>query len=220
VPCVFEVITVHCNNTEADMPPIQNNPSRQLGQLLVQIRACDCCATELPLGARPILRASTTARILIVGQAPGLQVHETGIPWNDPSGDRLRNWMGIDRDIFYDASRIAIMPMGLCYPGRNPRGGDLPPRSECAPRWFDKVLALLPEIQFTLLAGAYGQRWYLGNSVRKTVTETVRSWQEYVPDYLPLPHPSYRNNLWLKQNPWFEQEVLPYLKNRMREIIF
>ena len=191
----------------------------KLDILLTQIRACQECDPQLPLGARPVIRAQSTAKVLIVGQAPGLRVHETGIPWNDPSGDRLRDWMGIDPQTFYDDARIAIMPMGLCYPGRNPRGGDLPPRQECAPKWADAVLALLPEIKFIVLAGNYAQRWYLRDRAKKNLTETVRCWQEYIPRYIPLPHPSFRNNLWIKQHPWFIDEVIPYLRKRTAELM-
>ena len=191
----------------------------KLDRLLTQIRACRECKPQLPLGARPVIRAQSTARLLIVGQAPGLRVHETGIPWNDPSGDRLRDWMGLDRETFYDDARIAIMPMGLCYPGRNPRGGDLPPRPECAPKWTDAVLALLPEIKLIVLAGNYAQHWYLRDRAKKNLTETVRCWQEYIPRYIPLPHPSFRNNLWIKQHPWFIDEVIPYLRKRTAELM-
>jgi len=187
--------------------------------LLSEIRACRVCEPELPLGARPIIRARETARILIVGQAPGVRVHETGIPWNDPSGDRLREWMGLPKEAFYDETRVAIMPMGLCYPGRNARGGDLPPRPECMPRWADAVLALLPNIEFFVLAGMYAQRRYLGEKVKRTLTETVQCWREYAPRYIPLPHPSFRNNRWIKQHPWFTSEVVPYLQERIADLM-
>jgi uracil-DNA glycosylase len=190
-----------------------------LDRLLVEVRACRACERELPLGPRPILRAQSSARILIVGQAPGTRVHATGLPWNDPSGDRLRAWLDLDRETFYDERRIAIIPMGLCYPGRAPRGGDLPPRPECAALWLDKVRALLPNIALTLLVGSYAQRYYLGGRVKATLTDTVRTWREYLPDYVPTPHPSFRNNYWLRQNPWFEQEVLRTLRQRVRELL-
>ena len=190
-----------------------------LEKLLVEIRACRECEPGLPLGARPVIRAKQTARILVVGQAPGLRVHETGIPWNDPSGDRLRSWMGVDRDAFYDETHIAIMSMGLCYPGRSPRGGDLPPRPECAQKWMNAVLALLPDIEFSLLLGRHAQRWHLGKNAKNSLTETVRCWQAYAPRYLPLPHPSPRNNAWFKKNTWFEQEILPYLQSRIATLI-
>ena len=190
----------------------------ELDALLEEVRACRVCAAHLPLGPRPVLRCRASARLLIVGQAPGTRVHETGIPWNDPSGDRLRAWMGLDRDQFYDESRIAIIPIGYCYPGRDIRGGDLPPRPECAERWLPRLLALLPNIRLTLLVGGYAQRHYLGPRAKATLTETVRAWREYAPEYLPLPHPSFRNQRWLKQNPWFEAEVLPALRRALEEM--
>lgn len=183
----------------------------KLQSLLAEIRACTVCREQLPLGPRPVLRASTTATLLIVGQAPGTRVHATGIPWNDPSGDRLRDWLGISREDFYDESRIAIIPMGLCYPGKG-TSGDLPPRRECAELWFDRLHALLPNIQTTLLVGQYAQSHYLGDRCRKTLTETVRHWRDYWPRYLPLPHPSPRNNLWLRRNDWFGAELVPVLR--------
>jgi uracil-DNA glycosylase len=190
-----------------------------LAQLLAEVRACRMCAAELPLGPRPVLRAQTSARLLIVGQAPGTKVHETGIPWNDPSGDRLRDWLDLDRDAIYDESRIAIIPMGYCYPGRDTRGGDLPPRKECAQLWLPKLLAHLPNIQLTLLVGQYAQKEFLGRRRHTTLTETVRRWQEYQPDLWPLPHPSFRNTYWLQKNPWFEQKVVPALRERVRVLV-
>ncbi len=197
-----------------------NDPNRYgLDALLTDIRACRVCEAHLPLGPRPVIRARETARLLIVGQAPGLRVHETGIPWNDPSGDRLRAWLALDRPVFYDETRIAIMPMGLCYPGRNKRGGDLPPRPECAPRWFEAVMGLLPQVQLIVLAGRYAQAWHLGEHVKPTLTETVRCWREYLPRYAPIPHPSFRNNLWLRKHPWFERDVLPALRTRVHALL-
>lgn len=190
-----------------------------LARRLKQVRACRLCETALTLGVRPVLRAQVTARVLIVGQAPGLKVHETGIPWNDPSGDRLRLWLGLDREQFYDDSKIAIIPMGLCYPGRNPRGGDLPPRPECASTWFPQILPLLPHVKIAILAGAYAQKWHLGERAKSTLTATVQNWRAYAPEYFPLPHPSFRNNQWLKNNPWFSTELLPVLRKRLREIL-
>lgn len=195
------------------------NIQRSLNTLLKEVRACRICAQELPLGPNPVLRLESSARILIVGQAPGTKVHETGVPWNDPSGDRLRAWMNIDRDTFYDTSRIAIIPMGYCYPGRDPRGGDLPPRRECAEHWLDKLLAHLPHRQLTLLIGQYAQAHYLGPRRKKSLTQTVRAWREYTPDFLPLPHPSWRNTHWINKNPWFEREVLPELQQRLHELL-
>ncbi len=185
-----------------------------LDELLSEIRACRLCEARLPLGPRPVLRASATARLLIVGQAPGRRVHETGIPWNDPSGDRLRAWLGMDRQQFYDGRHIAIVPVGLCYPGSGPRG-DAPPQPECAPLWHPRLLAWMPHIRLTLLVGQYAQAYYLGARRGRTLAETVRRAQTYLPDFLPLPHPSPRNQLWLRQNPWFETEVLPLLRSRV-----
>ncbi len=190
-----------------------------LASLLAEVRACTACADDLPLGPRPVLRADSSARVLIVGQAPGTRVHETGIPWNDRSGDRLRAWLDMDRDTFYDAGRIAIVPMGFCYPGRDPRGGDNPPRPECAPLWHERLLAALPALRLTLLVGMHAQAHYLGSRRRATLTETVRAWPSYGPQYLPLPHPSWRNTAWLNRNPWFEAELLPDLRRRVREAI-
>mgnify|MGYP006282616703 CR=1 FL=1 len=192
---------------------------RRLAALLTEIRACTVCAPHLEHGPRPVLRAHSAARILIVGQAPGIRVHRSGIPWDDPSGDRLRQWLDVDRDTFYDETRIAIVPSGFCYPGTSPRGGDYPPRPECAPRWMDRVVALLPHIQVTLLAGRYAQRIHLGARQQANLTETVRAWRDYWPDYVPLPHPSFRNNMWIRRNPWFEAEVLPALRERVHGLL-
>ncbi|MBW7864382.1 MAG: uracil-DNA glycosylase family protein [Candidatus Hydrogenedentes bacterium] len=181
-------------------------------------RACTACAEFLPLGPAPVLRGNAGARLLIVGQAPGTRVHATGIPWNDPSGERLRAWMGLDRGVFYDEDRIAIIPMGLCYPGRDPRRGDLPPMARCAPMWHPRLVPLLPELRLVLLVGAHAQRFYLGGRCGNTLTETVRNWRACGPDFLPLPHPSFRNNAWLKGNPWFEGEVVPHLRRRLGEM--
>ena len=190
-----------------------------LGELLKEVRACDMCAENLPLGPRPTLAAKSPAKIMIIGQAPGTKVHETGIPWNDPSGDRLRAWLGITREIFYDDSRIAIMPMGFCYPGRLERGGDKPPRPECAPAWHEKILAGLPNIELTLLVGMYAQKYYLTEQKQRTLTETVHHWQKYGPAIIPTPHPSWRTTAWLKKNPWFEAELLPVLRQKVRSLL-
>jgi len=192
---------------------------KSLAALLREVRSCRLCEGVLPLGPRPVLRVSVAARILIAGQAPGTRVHETGISWNDPSGDRLRAWLQLSRDVFYDESRIAIIPMGYCYPGRNARGGDLPPRKECARHWLPRLLDHLPRIELTLLAGSYAQAHYLEARRKKTLTETVRAWREYLPEYLPLPHPSFRNLRWLQQNPWFEVEVLPVLRREVDRLV-
>ncbi|WP_038178787.1 uracil-DNA glycosylase family protein [Vibrio rhizosphaerae] len=188
-----------------------------LETLLQQISQCRLCEPELPLGANPVIRAHRDARILIIGQAPGVRVHQTSIPWNDPSGDRLRTWLDIDRDTFYDAQKIAIMPMGLCYPGKG-RSGDLPPRKECAPQWHQHVLDELPNIALTLLIGQYAQNYYLSNKP-KTLTETVRNWSHWLPDMVPLPHPSPRNTLWLKKHPWFENDVVPFIREQVHTLL-
>ena len=193
--------------------------SRALALVEKEARACDRCATDLPLGPRPVFRISATARLLIVGQAPGTKVHESGIPWNDASGDRLRDWLQLDRDTFYDESRIAIVPMGFCYPGVDARGGDRPPRPECAPLWHPKLLPLMPAIELTLLVGLYAQARYLGKQRQASLTETVHAFRDYGPAYMPLPHPSWRNTAWLKKNPWFERDLLPVLRRRVRKLV-
>lgn len=190
-----------------------------LAQAMEAARACTLCAAHLPLGPRPVLRGLPSARILIVGQAPGTRVHESGVPWNDPSGDRLREWLGLDRAAFYDEARIAIVPMGLCYPGRDAKGGDKPPRPECAPLWHPRVRPLLPKIALTLLVGRYAQDYYLDDRAKESVTETVRAWREYRPDFIPTPHPSWRSNGWLKRNPWFAEEILPVLRERVTALV-
>jgi uracil-DNA glycosylase len=189
-----------------------------LEALLQAVRACRACEAHLPLGPRPVLRAAATARILIVGQAPGLRVHNTGIPWDDPSGERLRAWLGIGKDVFYDESRIAIIPMGYCYPGRG-NGGDLPPRPECAPLWLNRLLARLPRVELTLLVGQHAQRHFLGARRKSSLAETVESWREYAPAYVPLPHPSPRNTPWLQRHPGFERKLLPELRTRVASIL-
>lgn len=189
--------------------------AEDMDQLLAEVRACRACAADLPLGPRPVLRASANSRLLIIGQAPGTAVHASGVPWDDPSGDRLRDWLDLSPERFYDESRIAIVPMGFCYPGRG-RSGDLPPRPECAELWWARLRAALPAVELTLLVGRYAQAYHLGDRQRRTLTETVRAWRGYLPEHLPLPHPSPRNNLWLRRNPWFESDVLPELRRRVR----
>lgn len=186
----------------------------ELDQLLAQIRACRLCEASLPLEPKPVLRASETATLLVVGQAPGTLVHGSGIPWNDASGMRLRDWLRIDRDTFYDESRVAIVPMGFCYPGRG-ASGDLPPRPECSQTWHPRLLPMLGEVKLVLAIGQYAQQYFLGAQRKKTLTDTVRAWQEYAPRYFPLPHPSPRNIAWFQHNPWFEREVLPALRERV-----
>ena len=195
--------------------------------LLEEVRACTLCA-DLPLGPRPVLRAAAPARLMIIGQAPGTKVHETGVPWDDPSGRRLREWMAIDDETFYDPGRVAIVPMGFCYPGRLERGGDKPPRPECAPTWHQRIRTELPNIELTLLVGSYAQKYYLGPGAvgsgsspvpaQKTMTKTVEQWRDYLPDILPTPHPSWRTTAWLRKNPWFEAEVLPELRRRVQTL--
>lgn len=179
--------------------------------LIKNIRECRLCANHLPLAPRPILQAHHLSRLLIVGQGPGIRVHNTGIPWNDPSGDRLRNWLQLDKRTFYDINQIAIIPMGFCYPGTGP-SGDLPPRKECARSWLPKLLNNLPNIQLTLLIGQHAHQYYLGKHTKTNLTKTVAAFANYLPTYFPLPHPSPRNNIWLKRNPWFEEIVIPSLR--------
>lgn len=186
-----------------------------LQQVLTQARACKVCEPELPCGARPVIQASPEAELLIIGQAPGLKVHKTGVPWNDPSGDRLRDWLKLSKDTFYNPKKVAIVPMGFCYPGKG-RSGDLPPRKECAPLWHQALLSQLPNIKLTLLIGQYAQNHYLSDKPA-TLTETVRDathWLEH--QQFPLPHPSPRNQIWLKRNPWFEEQTLPLLRDQLK----
>ncbi len=190
-----------------------------LDDLLRRVRACRLCEAELPLGPRPVLRAHPRARLLIVSQAPGTRVHETGIPFNDPSGDRLRAWLAVDRETFYDERRIALVPMGFCYPGRDARGGDKPPRPLCAPTWQPPIRAALPRVELTLLVGLYAQGFYLKDQKKSSLTETVRAWRDYLPAFLPLPHPSWRNTAWLQKNSWFESELLPELRTRVHALL-
>ncbi|MEL7449334.1 MAG: uracil-DNA glycosylase family protein [Pseudomonadota bacterium] len=189
-----------------------------LPKLLREIRACRHCEAHLPLGPRPVLAARRTATILIAGQAPGTRVHETGIPWNDPSGDRLRDWLQVDREVFYDDRRIAIIPMGFCYPGKG-KSGDLPPRPECAPLWQDRLRRELPELKLVLALGMYAQKWHLGDRRGKTLTDTVRAWRDFAPGIVPLPHPSPRNVGWFKKNPWFDAELVPAVRERVSELL-
>ena len=186
--------------------------------LLQQVRACNRCEPHLPLGARPVLQVHPQARVLVVGQAPGARVHRSGIPFNDASGERLRTWMGITSEVFYDPARVAIVPMGFCYPGTG-KSGDLAPRPECAQHWRVEVLALMPQIALTLVIGQYALAWHLPQSGNASVTETVQRWREFLPQALPLPHPSPRNNIWLKRNPWFAEHLLPELAQRVADAL-
>ncbi len=186
--------------------------------IIQQAKSCDICAEFLPHGTRPVFVVHPTAKINIIGQAPGRRVHASGIPWDDQSGKRLRQWMGVDDETFYNPEKIAIMPMGFCYPGTG-KSGDLPPRKECAPRWHQPLLNMMPDIQLTLLIGAYAQKAFLKKEMKKNLTETVMHWEDYLPNYLVLPHPSPRNQYWLKKNPWFESGVLPFLKGKIEEAL-
>ncbi|WP_206999674.1 uracil-DNA glycosylase family protein [Trinickia mobilis] len=194
------------------------NQKPGLPALLAEIRTCRVCEYDLPLGPRPVLQAGRAARVLIVGQAPGARVHETGVPWSDKSGERLRSWMGIGEETFYDASQIAIVPMGFCYPGKGP-SGDLPPRRECAELWLERVLAELPHVELTLLVGSYAQQRFLAGERRPTLTETVQAWRAYGEHRLPLPHPSPRNQGWFKHHPWFERDLVPVLRARVAAVL-
>ena len=185
--------------------------------LLTEVRACTICEGRLPLGPRPVLQLDPEARVLIAGQAPGRKVHDSGVPFDDASGNRLREWLGVTREVFYDPKQIAILPMGFCFPGSG-RSGDLPPRSECAPAWREQLLGHLRHLEVTLVLGRYAQAYHFGES-SLSLTELVKSWRSHWPHMVPLPHPSPRNNLWLRRNPWFEVEVLPSLRKRVSEIL-
>jgi len=193
--------------TKADLP-----------DLLAEIRACQICADDMPHDPRPVLQVSSTARIAVFGQAPGTRVHKSGIPFTDPSGDRLREWMGVDETVFYDESRIAIIPMGFCFPGLDAKGGDLPPLKICAKTWRERLMAHLVQLELIILVGAYAQKWHLEKPA-KSLTQTVTDWRNYGPRYIPTPHPSWRNTHWLKKHPWFEEEVLPVLRARIQNLL-
>ncbi len=201
-----------------------------LDKLLEEISRCRICRdapeqkSPLPHEPRPVVRLSATSRIAIVGQAPGTRVHASGIPFDDPSGDRLRDWMGVDRDEFYDVAHVAVIPMGFCFPGLDAKGGDLAPRKECAPQWRDRVMAEATGISLTLVIGLYAQAWHLGKARKRNLTETVKAWRDYYDPgarqrILPLPHPSWRNNAWIRKNPWFETELLPVLCGEVRRLL-
>lgn len=190
----------------------------RLPSLLKEVRACTICAAHLPHGPRPVLQADVRARILIAGQAPGRKAHASGVPFDDASGERLRQWLGVTREQFHDPKLVAILPMGFCYPGTG-SSGDLPPRRECAPQWRARLLQALPNIELTLVIGLHAMPWHLPDVAASSLTDTVRAWREYWPAVLPLPHPSPRNNLWLKANPWFADEVLPAVQARVRSLI-
>jgi uracil-DNA glycosylase len=195
-----------------------NASSTGFDEISTKARACRLCADDLPLGPRPIFQIDPAARILIAGQAPGRRVHETGVPFDDPSGERLRAWMGVDAATFYDQRKIAILPMGFCYPGPG-KSGDLPPRPECAVAWRSKLLDLMPAVELTLLIGQYAIEWRLKTGRNETLTRTVQNWKLFWPALLPLPHPSPRNNIWLKKNPWFDAEIVPMLRRQVISLL-
>ena len=196
-----------------------NSLNRSLEALLAEIRGCRACADELPHEPRPVVRVRRETRLLICGQAPGRRVHESGLPFDDPSGDRLRGWMGVDRATFYDHPAIGVAAMAFCYPGTDPGGGDRPPPPRCAALWRRRLLAALPNVELTLLVGFPAQRWSLGPRANGSMTETVRAWRDYLPDAIALPHPSWRNTHWLKRHRWFEAEALPYLRSRVALVV-
>jgi uracil-DNA glycosylase family 4 len=186
--------------------------------LLQEIKDCKVCSEHLVLGPRPVVSVSPNSKILVIGQAPGTKVHASGIPWDDASGKNLRKWLGVTNEQFYDTNLFGIVPMGFCYPGKG-KSGDLPPRPECAPLWHNQILGRLKEVKLTLLIGQYAQAYYLEKGREKTLTETVENFKAYLPKFLPLVHPSPRNGIWMRKNPWFEAEVVPYLQSRIQEIL-
>jgi uracil-DNA glycosylase len=189
-----------------------------MNDLIKQILNCEICKTSLPNHPKPILQANIKSKILIIGQAPGQKVQQSGVPWDDQSGDELRRWLGIGKEHFYDSRLVALMPMGFCYPGKS-QSGDLPPRPECAPTWHQLLLAEMKEVQITLLIGQYSQKYYLRDKLKPTLTETVKNFREFLPRFFPLVHPSPRNRIWQKKNPWFESDVVPHLQNGVRDFI-
>ncbi|GMQ29737.1 uracil-DNA glycosylase family protein [Algoriphagus confluentis] len=194
------------------------NPSPN-SEIIHQVKSCRICEGKLPLGPRPVFSVDPKSKILIIGQAPGTKVHASGIPWNDPSGEELRRWLRVDRETFYRPELFGIMPKGFCYPGRG-KGGDLPPMAECAPTWHGQLRRLMPEIQLTLLVGSYAHAYYLEDRRKKNLTETVRAFGEYLPEFFPLVHPSPRNRLWMRRNPWFEERVIPELQDLIHRFLF
>lgn len=188
-------------------------------QLLSEIANCSICASQLAHGVNPVVKASANSKIAIIGQAPGQIVHETGIPWNDKSGTRLREWLGVTDTAFYNTGLFALIPMGFCYPGKS-KSGDLPPRPECAPQWHSLLHSRMKDVRLTILIGAYAQRYYLKQRVAKTLTDTVKNFSAFLPQYLPLPHPSPRNNIWLKKNPWFMEDLIPTLQSVIQQNLY
>ena len=223
VPCAVKAppstAVLRRPHTAGRMPTSNRSLPDDLDALLREVRGCRVCAAELPLGPRPVLRAAASARLLLIGQAPGTKVHASGRPWTDASGDRLREWLDLDSERFYDGTRVAIVPMGFCYPGVLPRGGDRPPRPECAPLWHPRVMAALPRVALTVLIGQYAHSWYLGDRKRRTLTETVAAWRDYLPRFFAIPHPSWRTRGWQARNPWFDAELLPELRRRVHALL-
>lgn len=214
---VTPVKTIASPSPQNDDNPEPAHLSRT--RLLHEVRACVTCSAHLPLGPRPVLQMASSARLLIIGQAPGSKVHQSGVPWSDASGDRLRDWLNLEPSVFYDAAKVALIPMGFCYPGVAASGGDNPPRPECAPLWHERLLKHLPARRLTLLVGQYAQRYYLGPKRKGSMTETVRAFAEYGPQFFPLPHPSWRSAIWMRRNPWFEETVVPELREALRDVI-
>ena len=200
---------------QARSPPSDPDAELAFDRFIAEIRACTLCVLDLPLGPRPVLRGRPSARLLIISQAPGTRVHETGLSFNDRSGDRLRAWLALDRETFYDESRIAIAPMGFCYPGRDGKGGDLPPRRECAPLWHAQLLAFFPAVELTLLVGSYAISYYVPGARAGSMTQVIARWREFLPEIFVVPHPSWRTTSWLRDNAWFEAEALPELRARV-----
>jgi len=196
---------------------LKRDDDKSFAELLLSVQGCRLCEASLPMGPRPVFQIDPQARILIAGQAPGRRVHETGVPFNDASGERLRDWLGVSREVFYDATQIAILPMGFCYPGTG-KSGDLPPRPECEKAWRTQLMGCLDNVQLTIVIGQYAQKWHL-TSVRRNLTETVRAWQDHGTGVIPLPHPSPRNNIWIKKNPWFVENLLPALRQSVSDAL-
>ena len=196
---------------------MQRDDDNPFAELILSVQRCRLCEESLPMGPRPVFQIDPRARMLIAGQAPGRRVHETGVPFDDPSGERLRDWLGLSRDVFYDATQVAILPMGFCYPGTG-KSGDLPPRPECEMVWRNQLMGCLSDVRLTIVIGQYAQKLHLPQ-VRRNLTETVRAWKEYDEGLIPLPHPSPRNNIWIKKNPWFAELLLPTLRQSVRNAV-
>jgi uracil-DNA glycosylase len=215
----FEIVGRGWPRTRKNMCLFFERLLMSLKRLLREVRACRIGEAELPFGPRPVVQLANTARLLIVGQALGSKVHQSGVPWNDASGDRLRDWLKVDRAAFYDAARVAILPIGFCYPGAGKNGSDNPPRPECAPHWHERLLEYLPDLKLTLLVGQHAHRYYLGAERKASMTETVRTFSQHGDQFFPLPHPSWRSGIWMQRNPWFERTVIPELRNAVRKLV-